>query len=79
MKELLKVTQLKGSIVSAELNCSNEEESRRAAAAIATLMAQNEVFANDLTKYVSLNVISRAKLKEASKLAIRSAEIKTKN
>ena len=78
-KELLKVTNLKGSICQAEVNATTDREKQMVSASLLSLMDQDQDFANLFLELTALYVVRRKDVGIINKLAMRQAEIKTKN
>ena len=78
-KDLLKVTNLKSSICQTEVNATADHEKQMVSASLLSLMDQDQDFANLFLEVAALYIVRRKEIKEINKLAIRQAEIKTKN
>lgn len=78
-KDLLKVTNLKSSICQTEVNATADHEKQMVSASILGLMDQDQDFANLFLEVAALYIVRRKEIKEINKLAMRQAEIKTKN
>lgn len=78
-KELLKVTNIKSSICQTEVNATNDREKQMVSAALLSLMDQDQDFAKLFLEVTALYVVRRKDVGIINKLAMRQAEIKTKN
>lgn len=78
-KELLKITNIKGSICQTEVDAATDLEKQMVSASLLSLMDQDKNFADLFLEVTALYVLKRKDIKEINKLAMRQAEIKTKN
>lgn len=78
-KELLKITNIKGSICQTEVDAATDLEKQMVSASLLSLMDQDQNFADLFLEVTALYVLRRKDIKEINKLAMRQAEIKTKN
>lgn len=78
-KDLLKITNIKGSTCQTEVDAATDHEKQMVSASILSLMEQDQDFANLFLQVTALYVLKRKDIKEINKLAMRQAEIKTKN
>lgn len=78
-KELLKVTNLKSSICQTEVDATTDREKQMVSASLLSLMDQDQDFAKLFLEVAALYVVRRKDVGIINKLAIRQAEIKTKN
>lgn len=78
-KDLLKVTNLKSSICQTEVNATTDHEKQMVSASILSLMDQDQDFAKLFLEVTALYVVRRRTVQKMNKLAMRQAEIKTKN
>ena len=78
-KELLKVTNLKGSICQTEVDATTDQEKQMVSASLLSLMDQDQEFAKLFLEVTALYVVRRKDVGLINKLAMRQAEIKTKN
>ena len=78
-KDLLKVTNIKSSICQTEVNATTDHEKQMVSASILSLMDQDQDFANLFLEVAALYVVRRKEVEKMNKLAMRQAEIKTKN
>ena len=78
-KELLKVTNLKSSICQTEVNATTDREKQMVSASLLSLMDQDQEFAKLFLEITALYVVRRKDVGLINKLAMRQAEIKTKN
>ena len=78
-KDLLKITNIKGSICQTEVNAATDMEKQMVSVSLLSLMDQDQDFANLFLEVTALYVLKRKDIKEINKLAMRQAEIKTKN
>lgn len=79
VKELLKITRVKGSICLAESHFETKTDKEQAAASLLSLLDEDEEFAQEIFKVFACFMLARNKVSQLNKLAKRSAEIKTKN
>ncbi len=78
-KDLLKITNIKASICQTEVDAATDLEKQMVSASILSLMDQDQGFANLFLEVAALYVVGRKEIKELNKLAMRQAQIKTKN
>lgn len=78
-KDLLKVTNLKSSICQTEVDATTDHEKQMVSAALLSLMDQDQDFAKLFLEVTALYVVRRKDVGIINKLAMRQAEIKTKN
>lgn len=78
-KEILKITNVKGTICQAELSCDTEEEYACAGASIMSLMVRDEQLASQIVSAATLYTLKKDALAKENERAIRMAEIKMKN
>lgn len=78
-KDLLKMTNIKGSICQTEVDATTDLEKQMVSASLLSLMDQDQDFADLFLEVTALYVLKRKDIKEINKLAMRQAEIKTKN
>lgn len=78
-KELLKVTNLKSSICQTEVDATTDHEKQMVSAALLSLMDQDQEFAKLFLEVTALYVVRRKDVGIINRLAMRQAEIKTKN
>lgn len=78
-KDLLKITNIRASICQTEVDAATDLEKQMVSASILSLMDQDQGFADLFLEVAALYVVGRKEIKELNKLAMRQAEIKTKN
>ena len=78
-KTLLNVEYIKDGVCSAEISCADPVEKKRCAAALLSLMDKDDDFADLLIQAASIYLTRRKQFASLNQMAIRSAEIKTKN
>lgn len=78
-KELLKVTNLKSSICQTEVDATTDQEKQMVSASLLSLMDQDQDFAKLFLEVTALYVVRRKDVGLINRLAMRQAEIKTKN
>lgn len=79
MKELLKITEIKDGICSAEAGCESRQDWERLSASVLSLMARSEEFAGVVCSAAYIYASGRHSVEAATDAAIRSAKNKTQN
>ena len=73
------MTNIKSSICQTEVNATTDSEKQMVSASLLSLMDQDQDFAKLFLGVAALYVVRRKDVEKMNKLAIRQAEIKTKN
>lgn len=77
-KDLIRITNLKGSVCDVQL-AKSKSEKEMVSAALLGLMDQDKEFADLLMQYVSHYIFQRKDLKDINQTAMRQGKIKMKN
>lgn len=78
-KDLLKITNIRASICQTEVDAATDLEKHMISASLLSMMDHDQHFADLFLEVATLYVVGRKEIKELNKLAMRQAEIKTKN
>lgn len=78
-KDLIKITNVKGSVCQAELNATTTHEKEMVGASLVSIMMKDDEFGKLMVQYVSLYLSRRTEMEAANREAIRRGKIKTKN
>lgn len=79
MKELLKIVNVKDAICEASINFSTQKEREMTAAAMLSLMDQDEDFAKAVMSACTNYVMRRKEVAGMNVIAMRNGKIKTQN